>query len=275
MPGSRVYMMGFDEGRTLQKEQARDIALGTIGQDRVGNLWSYVEFQQNVSAGQWVQDRVNVTQAVNATTAGKNELKFTSALPANYDHVGVYGLVTGGTNGQGQGFIIEALDTDRQTARIQLLHDTSDRFFDRQGWKAAVSGGTPAVTLYYPGGVTAGTTTPSINVRGVVQVDVDEFTSGNNNGGVFGWVQQTGIGVCLLESTGTDVGTNGMLFLDGSGYFQGGTIGSTAIPSARVLARYNPGQDGLVLADLNIVNTASRPFGPRSLPVGAGPGEVS
>ena len=265
MAGSRVYMMGFDEGTKLEEKQR--FALGQIGQDRLGNRWSYVQFTNGVqlTAGQWVQD---ILQAENpAVSDSPNELVIaTSALTANRQYVGAYGFVTGAT-GRGQGFMVTGKYVSGANTHftIRLLHDgTSPQ--DTEQWETPLkAGATSAVTFSFTGVVdTGGAAGGLARIRGVVQTTVPVSTQ------KFGWVQQSGVGLCLLNQAGTNVPNTGLLIPDADGLFEGGSTN----PVARALVTYNPTANALVLAELRVDNFATSLLeAPPQRPIGIG-GEV-
>ena len=270
MAGALKLMRGFDGGRTIDEVQRH--ALGELGQDTLGNRWSYVEFQSAVNAGQWVGDGV-VTSAlgVGAAAVGTDDLEFDTALSADYEHIGAYGIVVAG-GGAGQGFVITELDSNRTKAKIALLNTAGaggDRVFDGSGWAVALTGAS-TVLLNYPGLVSPGGTGATNNpglARGVAQVDVTSAqASGANNRG-FGWVQQSGIGVCRLDASAANVAGDRRLNFAAAGLFLGGTTGTAG---AYALATYNPGTDDLILARIDIENTATRWYAPAERPLGYG-----
>ena len=104
MAGSRVHMMGFDEGKGISVEQK--FALGQIGQDRIGNRWSYVQFTDAVEVGEWVADSTISGAVLVVTEASPNELIVaTSRFTTGEVYRGAVGLIVSGT-GAGQAFVI-------------------------------------------------------------------------------------------------------------------------------------------------------------------------
>lgn len=273
----RFYAMNFRDGQEVHREQK--LALGQLGLDDRGNVWSYVEFHEDVGIGQWVTDRQVAELGVEAkdisavSPSALLKLTFDNALATGYVHEGAFGTVTtGAASGLGQGFVIDSIVSSTEV-NIQLLHDKTRNFTTRTGWQADL-GATNTVTLFYPGGVLEGNVLADNSpdtVRGVAQVAVDVSdvsTDGRSTGGAFGWVQQTGLGVCLVDANGTDIANTQKLYLAAAGLFAGRAADDR--PSVgRALALYQPSADNLVLADLNITNNLSRFYGPVKRPLGA------
>lgn len=268
MAGSRVYMLGFDEGQRISTQQK--LALGQIGQDRLGNRWSYVEFGEVLSAGQWVADRLGASLGVTKQEVGETRLTFDANLPDTYSHVGAYGEVLSGTTGGGQGFVVtEQLSSN--VLRIRLLKDDDDRDFTHGGWTTEVSANA-TVQLYYPGGVIEGDGTVGLRARGVVQVDVP--TASTDETKQYGWVQQSGIGVCRLATGVTAIHASHNLIIGAGGNFTSGARTATNVKGAAALTTRASATD-LVLADIDIINSTYRVGGGGLYPVGYGAEVIS
>lgn len=263
MPGSRVNMSGFDGG--LQFEDEQKFALGTIGQDRLGQRWSYVQLTGDVALGQWVGDIARISR--NSVAGGVPQwgdiVRVTTNFDADYSPVGGFGYVTEGAGQQaGQGFIVTEQIAD-DTVRIQLINSSTKRLDGGRGFEAAVDVASDIVFMF-PGVVEVGTGARVDSARGVAQVaGTDEQ---------FGWVQQSGIGIIALAG-GAVIGADGEANFAASGVFTNtaGTAGARVLQGA--VAAAQRGLNPRVLAEIDIVNTARQWIGggPPARAIGTGP----
>ena len=259
MPASRAYMMGFNDGHTLSAVQEH--ALGELGQDRLGQQWSYVRFNEAVDVGQWVQDfrSAEITPAAPRAAAGERNLRtpttvFTSAELS----IGAIGRVDAG-GAIGDIFVVTAWNA-AGNVDVRVIANASDRRgSDSQGWSAALNGSS-RFRYSLPGSVIEGNTANE-TIRGVSQVDVLAADVGK-----YGWVQQTGVGLAKIGGT-LGTGTDHRLYLTSGGDFittpvQGEDVARALVPSVA---------DVLVPAEFHVVNYATALGGPPpKRPVGAG-----
>ena len=257
-------MMGFGDGETLDNDQRH--ALGQLGLDQIGQRWTYVHFSTTapLNAGEWVADRTVGEFTPRAAAIGDRKIElngnanFVSAArggTTKADLIGAYGFVNAGP-GPGQGFVIQDVLED-DTIQITLMHDQENRYHDR------VKGLTTALTtasrfrIITPGRVTQGPGSSASQpnaIRGVIQRD--RATDDPE----FGWVQQSGVGVCRLETTagGDAVANDGLLYTSGSGVFVGKATADGTHVAQALFSTLGSAFDGdLVLADLRIENSAS------------------
>ena len=171
MPGSRVYQMGFDEGKDVGGVQ--QFALGLIGQDRIGQRWSYVQFTAALSAGQWVADyQEPIIQPV-ANADGELIIPTASLADADYVYRGSFGLISEGA-GRGQGFVITGSQVNGANTHfsIQLIHDVND--VDSGTELSPAMAASSRIQLLLPGVVVLGVVASVALARGVVQTDKTE-----------------------------------------------------------------------------------------------------
>ena len=277
----RFFAMGFREGQRLETTQKH--ALGELGLDERGNVWSYVEFTTAVSPGQWVMDREEtITAARIVSTGDQSDHDYfqiatgQTALTDAFVLEGSYGTITGG-GAHGNAFVLDEISADRRTGHVKMLTDGAQRVSTDSTWSADFNS-TTAIALACVGSVQVGDDDNVGRARGVAQyaVSADQASNANPRRRAFGWVLQQGIGVALMDRTAANnpvgIGNSRVIYLEDSGNFDGGTVGGTAVPGGRALADYPDSgtDDRLVLADIQIVNTASRWGAPPSLPLGYG-----
>lgn len=268
MPGSRMYMLGFDEGREVSVEQK--FALGSLGQDRIGNRWSYVQFTAALQVGEWVADRLH-TGEVDVATASDDELIIaTSDLQSGDVYRGAFGLVTSST-GAKQGFVITGVYTQGTNTHFQIhvLNDATSRK-SRTKWATALTA-TSKVTLMKTGVVVKGVAGSAEFVRGVVQTTVPAPETGVLR---FGWVQQTGVALCALNGTNLVAANKSLNYSTTDGRFVG--INGTTGPARRLsYVDYANTAGDVVLAEIRIENNATSPVeAPRQGPIGLGPAVI-
>lgn len=259
MAGRRAFMMGFGDGHTLSVQQQH--ALGELGLDRLGQQWSYVRFQETVDVGQWVQDfrSAEITPSTPRAAAGEHNLRTPVTVFASAEEsVGAIGRVDAGGS-IGDIFIVDKWNA-AGNVEVRVIANASDRRMpDSTGWSAALSSAT-RFRYALPGRVIEGNTANE-TIRGVSQVDVLTADVGK-----FGWVQQTGVGLCKIGST-LGTGTDHRLYLAANGDFI-----TTPVQGEDVARALVPGvADVLVPAELHVVNNAMALGGPPpKRPVGAG-----
>ena len=264
---SRGYLTNFDGGRALSKVQ--DYPLGYVGQDRLGQRWSYVCFQEALEVGQWVQDyRSGVVTPRGGDLlpdAGEHSLALPSAFfPTAEEAVRAIGQVTAGPS-VGDIFVVTQWHEAGQVS-VRVIGDADERFEESKGWSVDFTGAT-RVQYAMPGRVIEGNT-PAETIRGVVQTQVDS----TDDIGKFGWVQQSGIGFCLIGTLGT-VGDH-RLYLANDGVFTATATGLAGEDAARALVVASSNR--LVPAELHVVNNATALGGPPTKQaVGAGPAVIS
>lgn len=265
----RFYAMNMREGQDVHSQQKH--ALGQLGLDNRGNRWTYVQFSGAIGVGQWAADEV-VTLAtadiVNANsrttnhyfdvteTAFKDDDKFGDERVVE----GAYGVVHAGGSA-GDNFIIDSLELlpDNVTGHMRIhvmIIDTATGLPDKdKNWSANFNG-TTNIQLSYVGRVRSAADSDAGEIgfaRGVAQKAI-----ATGDAGKFGWLRQSGI--ALVNVTGTDnSGRLNLAINGGIASAAGGTLG-------RVLT---PARAGLVLADIDIVNSASRLTFPPQRAVGA------
>ncbi len=192
-------MVNFQDTHRLHDTQEH--ALGYVGRDGIGNKWSYVQFREVVSVGEYVRDSEHAdliaTDDPGTVTAvaavGTDILEDTGKFPAASDLVGCIGSIVDGA-GTGQNFIVfERIDNDQVRVRV-LTAPTAFNDRDDAGWHTAL-GTDSEYVLFFPGAVRQGDGVTDI-VRGVTQVAV---TSNDLN--KHGWVQQTGMGFVKLDAS--------------------------------------------------------------------------
>ena len=270
--GSRFFLRDFDGGQTLSNRQ--EFRLGTIGQDEIGQEWSYVRFrgEETVSGaaatdnryttGQWVCDQffniphANVVQG--ASLQGGNKLEVgDSWFQSRTRSVGAIGKVSGTGGAGANGFVVtDWYDTGE--VRVRVISNNTDIVTDRgAGWSANFNDN--GIDYYLPGDLLPQQNFNANNrIRGIVQCDVTnaDLRRGNR----FGWVLQKGVGVCLVSNA---VANTGIPLHPGNGGNL--TNATTNQPElARALVQ-KPAAAGLVLAEINIENNAQALGGPRPL----------
>lgn len=254
----RFYAMNFRDGQVVSREQK--LALGQLGLDDRGNVWSYVEFSGNAdyAIGNWVSDRESLSLPVGNNQGFSNgwftvtsHATITALTGKTFVSEGAYGLITGGA-GIGEAFLLDEIHSN-QLHVVPL----------REKWSTTPDD-TSVLAFFFPGTVVLGGTTNVHKARGVVQVAVDVPTTDTE--GPFGWVQQSGAG--LVDRTGA-IAQNAALTLEASSVMSGGAVAATDVVAARALGLVPAGTTP-VLADIDITNNASRPFGPARHPIGFG-----
>lgn len=268
----RFYSMNFRDGTEIHDEQK--LALGQLGLDDRGNVWSYVEFSGAVGVGDWVADTTGPLGAANLANDIEAGQRYFDVPYASGAHVikddlvfeGAYGRVTAGGSA-GDIFFVSALEDipaqNKQRVHVKMLGNGSGRRDADAGWTADFNG-TTAIVLEYVGRVAQGEVATRGLARGVAQVAVSANEASGLGRRGFGWVQQTGIG--LVDKAGGGGGIP--LTLEASGKMAAAAVVVTDILGGRSLA--GAAAAGLRLADIDIRNTASRMFGPVKRPVGYG-----
>ena len=273
MTASLAFMASFKDGQGLSDVQ--EFALGEIGQDKIGQRWSYCLFQRNLVAGQWVADYRNtgVTGGVVAQ-ADASELSLTigrDALNVAADEmrseyiVGAYGAAGN------IGFVVtgwEALTDSTAKLSVRPLHDADDVVRGNE-WPAVPTATT--LRLYLPGRIDEDRDRGNaLDIRGVVQTDV----IATDKNPQYGWVLQEGIGVCLMSAVGGDVTvTQRFLQPESTPAAKYGRFSTEAARGGTTVARILgvPTADELVLAEIQIDNAATAAFGRKpKRPIGAG-----
>ena len=219
--------------------------------------------------GQWVQD--HLTSLLTPTVASDTELVVAStAVTAGRQYVGAIGLVSAGA-GAGEGFVISGSYVDGANTHFTIgrLHDAKSPpdITQSREWEAGLNPSNSRVHLLLPGVVEAGAIPGGrVHARGVVQTVV--ATEDVNK---FGWVQQSGVGLCAVTATPL---TNGLYRLnyDDNGRFAGhasnGDVRRLVIPTAS----YTAATGAVLLAELQIENLAMSLIGaPPQRAIGTGP----
>lgn len=253
--GSRFFLRDHDGGQTLSEKQ--EFALGQIGQDELGQEWSYVQFTGNASAGNWLADTRESTVSFNGTAAGFGDVGDRHGLVAKAAVAPVGAFGRSGVDGfviTGRHSFSDALDK----IDVRLLYNASDvdEFGARRGWTQKPTG----MSLYVPGRVVSATASDTTSdIRGVVQRDVT--IAGNEYR--FGWVLQKGIGACLAPGTGSG---NFLNAAANGAFTRAANRGASSV--ARALVSVTNGQ--LVTAEVFIDNKAQAWAGASpKLPIGA------
>ena len=252
--GSRFFLRDFDGGQTLSNRQ--EFRLGTIGQDEIGQEWSYVCFQRDTyNVGEWVQDSGQV--AVTAAHTPDNVVRDgfiiertggTTAFPDKLSTVGAIGIVTAG-GAKGDTFAItEWLKAGK--VRVRTLGGPR--------WSAGFDQNT-ALVYRLPGLLKEADRNAGFAARGVIQRDIedddlpDDTTLQN-----YGWVLQKGIGRVAIPA-GT-ISSGSLLYTAANARF---SSTEAQAPVGRVLAaRTGAGAAGdLIVAEVFIENNAVAPSG--------------
>jgi hypothetical protein len=236
--------------------------LGQLAYDDHGARWSYCWINEDVSAGEYVEDMANADLLSGATgtvttasAAGTNTLIDSGEFTGD-DFVGALGSTLGDTiaNGGGQGFHVTEM-IDANTLGVSVHHGDADPTLTGNGWETATTTST-TYSLWFPGRCKQGDDQPAI-VRGFVQVDVD--VSENE----FGWVKQTSAGWVKIDTSDTGVPVAGeWLVPQAAGLVSGLThAATTADEVSQQIAQCITGDlagvvDGLVFANLHVRNDA-------------------
>ena len=270
--GSRFFLRDFDGGQTLSNKQ--EFALGQIGQDELGQEWSYVRFNGAYTAGQWVADQLWAVNAggVNNSPpasrggnilAGQRRLLVTATtwFAEREVCVGAVGRITVGGSA-GDGFVITDWIAEDEV-RVRVTNDGDDVFTDRnKGWSANFDG-TTALDFRMPGRILTNTADGAATsaLRGVVQRDVPAPPA-NADFAYHGWVQQTGIG--FVRRTTAAVTDGAVLRMSDNG--EAVASGSNPEIGRALTSAAASGVGGkLIPVELHIVNTAQAQGGPRPL----------
>ena len=277
--GSRFFLRDFDGGQMLSDRQ--EFRLGQIGQDEIGQEWSYVRFNPSdtFSVGQWVADNLTESANVSYYNDGTPTLLYVGndRFETREESVGAVGIVHSG-DGAGQGFVVtdwlgrgSGAQSNFNHVKIRLLHSATELYTkpdDEDGWgfrealSESTGGGKTVSNVRWL--LSGNVVTPAAvgnPVRGVLQrgIEASDYPIVNGTAqALFGWVLQKGVGVVRKTATAIAIGVainaaaNGNVVAGGSGE----EIGRTVTPG---------GAAGLILAELHIENNAQARGGPRPL----------
>lgn len=275
MTASLAFMASFKNGQGLSDTQ--EFALGEIGQDKIGQRWSYVRFERNVTAGQWIADYRSGGTGVVTYPTDTDDLWFVvarSTLDAGGDLPFEYLVGTYGTIGD-YGFVVvgcEALENDANVrVQVRLLHDNDTVFTGDSEWPATPPS-TGNIEFFMPGRASVTAKGVPNDVRGVVQRTITGITAGTPHTHRYGWVLQKGVGLCLISGTAADF-TASHRFLHPAPVARYGRFATQSARDGTTGARILgvPTLSDLVLAEIDIENNATSPFGRRpKRPIGAG-----
>ena len=260
MTASLAFMASFKNGQALSPTQ--EFALGEINQDKIGQQWSYCMFTGPVAVGQWVQDfrsgNYTMPNPPTGMTAPTIDDRFLyvlrSDVPSAEHIIGAFGFASD------VGFVVtDWVAVSETVARIecQLLHHDDGVLDDGANWGPSLTVPPTSIAIVMPGRVATGSNTE--DVRGIIQRSI-AAADVSVTAPLYGWVLQKGVGFVEL---GTVAANHDYLNLA-----SGGDLNSAATRSGNTVARplrtlTTAQANDLILAEINVENNATSPFGRR------------
>ena len=222
--------------------------LGIVVPDVNGDLWSYVQLQAAVAAGNVVADHTIVAggSVTRAQAVGTNRLRdtgqFTAALQPYIP--GALGQIHGNAAGEMQAFYVKRV-VDTNEIEIALLADDS-------GWEAPGSGWTAALTTASDYSVVA----PGVVAEAAAAGRLRGVAQHAGSAGEFGFVKQTGLGIVIANGGGTAFTAGATIAVAANGVAVGGAAGTlpSAVVGVALFGDVAATGEQIVVAELQIQN---------------------